>query len=514
MPSSSRSTPSGQGGTRRGGNTRSCLFTQYSLQCLQGNPIIQMFCRPVLPCQPFLYRHRSSSFRVSAGQGQAVLAAQKGANRARAFLPAPASYHGRNKGGIIRTRLVRRGKFSDQEGLGQGFDRNAGEFGGAVMGVRLVLVGGGHAHLETLKHAGNLVRGGHRVTLINPSPYHYYSGMGPGMLSGMYRPLDVRFNVKKMAEDGGGTFMEARVTRILPASRTLLLETGKTVEYDIASFNIGSDVPVALPRIDSSRVIPVKPIINLYRARESILEAVRSSPVRIVVAGGGAAGVEVAANVWRLVREAGKAAQIVLIGGRRILSGFPSGARRLALASLARKGIVAREGVWIRSTEERHIRLSDGDVIPHDFVLLATGVTPSRLFRDSGLPVEDGGWLSVDPFLRCVGHPNLLGGGDCVSMAGHGLSKVGVHAVRQGEVLRHNLAVALNGGAMRQFSPQRRYLLILNMGDGRGILCRGGWVWEGRSAFLLKRYLDNRFMRKYQVPGDLRAPSEGPASGP
>jgi len=33
---------------------------------------------------------------------------------------------------------------------------------------------------------------GHRVTVIMPSSYQYYSGMGPGMLSGIYRPQEVR----------------------------------------------------------------------------------------------------------------------------------------------------------------------------------------------------------------------------------------------------------------------------------------------------------------------------------
>jgi NADH dehydrogenase FAD-containing subunit len=56
------------------------------------------------------------------------------------------------------------------------------------MGNHLVLVGGGHAHLTVLLHLSDYVQGGHRVTLVGPSPYHYYSGMGPGMLSGIYPP--------------------------------------------------------------------------------------------------------------------------------------------------------------------------------------------------------------------------------------------------------------------------------------------------------------------------------------
>ena len=75
----------------------------------------------------------------------------------------------------------------------------------------LVLVGGGHAHMETLLNLNKFTRRGHRVTLISPSPYLYYSGMGPGMLSGIYRPQEVRFNVRKMAEDHNIDYLEDAV---------------------------------------------------------------------------------------------------------------------------------------------------------------------------------------------------------------------------------------------------------------------------------------------------------------
>ena len=94
-------------------------------------------------------------------------------------------------------------------------------YGGKMMGNRnkgrhLVLVGGGHAHIETLLNLNEFTSRGHGVTLISPSPHHYYSGMGPGMLSGIYRPRDVRFNVRKMAEGRNAAYLEDAVESIDP----------------------------------------------------------------------------------------------------------------------------------------------------------------------------------------------------------------------------------------------------------------------------------------------------------
>jgi len=69
---------------------------------------------------------------------------------------------------------------------------------GNVMARHLVLVGGGHAHLQVLATLDEFTARGHGATLISPSPYHFYSGMGPGLLSRTYRPQQARFHIAKM----------------------------------------------------------------------------------------------------------------------------------------------------------------------------------------------------------------------------------------------------------------------------------------------------------------------------
>ena len=73
---------------------------------------------------------------------------------------------------------------------------------------RLVFVGGGHAHLFSLYNSHRFVKQGIETLLVAPNRYHYYSGMGPGMLSRMYEPDQVRFDVKNIIESRGGIFVE------------------------------------------------------------------------------------------------------------------------------------------------------------------------------------------------------------------------------------------------------------------------------------------------------------------
>jgi NADH dehydrogenase FAD-containing subunit len=371
------------------------------------------------------------------------------------------------------------------------------------MGKHLVLAGGGHAHMTVMLRLDEYVERGHRVTVVSPDPYHYYSGMGPGMLGGFYRPQQIRFHIRKLVEKRGGAFVEDRVTRVLAPERRLELGSGRILDYDVVSFNTGSGVPLEKVGAEGEDVVPVKPIHNLVMARRWILEKIRDRSLGLLVIGGGPAGVELSGNIWRLVRQAGGEARITLLAGHRLLAGFPEKARRFALASLQRRDIRVVEGARAVQVRQGTAELDDGNRLPYDRAFVAVGVEPAPLFRNSGLPVGKDGGLLVNDRLQSVTWPELFGGGDCISLQDRPLDKVGVYAVRQNPVLFHNLLAFLEGAELKPFEPQKSYLLIFNLGDSRGIFIKNHWVWNGRWAFSLKEWIDRRFMAKFQAVGEL-----------
>ena len=370
------------------------------------------------------------------------------------------------------------------------------------MSKHLVLVGGGHAHMTVLLNLHKYVRRGHRVTLIGPSSYHYYSGMGPGLLSGIYRPQDVRFHVKKMAEDRGGTFIQDTVTRIDPDQKALILRSGNKADYDVVSFNTGSYVPIDTDSVRGGNIFTVKPIENLMKVRKMLKAGLGGKTPRLIIVGGGAAALELTGNLWRLVQSLGTKAIVAVLGGRRFLSALPQKAQLYARKSLLTRKINIIEGANVSRLTDSHAILEDGREFAFDLALLAWGIRPSHLFRESGLPTGKDGGLLVNAYLQSVAYPQIFGGGDCISFAKQPLDKVGVYAVRQNPILFTNLEAALEGKDLEAFQPQETYLLIYNLGNNTGIFYRGKRVWKGRLIFHLKDHIDRRFMRKFQVSGE------------
>lgn len=364
---------------------------------------------------------------------------------------------------------------------------------------KLVFVGAGHAHLTALSKLETFVAKGYAVTVISSANFHYYSGMGPGMLSGIYEPQEIRFNVQRLTDSKGGRFLADKVIRIDPVSRTLYLKSDREISYDVVSFNTGSDVPVIKGIPSNSSIYTVKPIEELFNARCRIIDELKNGPLQLAVIGGGAAGVEISSNLWRLVRDHHGTAEIHLISRERILSRFNPKIRDIVLKKLDQKRIVVSENAAVSDIDKSIITLEGGKTIPYNLAFLATGVKPSSLFKDSGIETGEDGGLMVNEYLQSVTYPEILGGGDCIHFTKRPLDKVGVHAVRQNQILFNNLHSLLRGGELKRYSPQKNYLLILNMGDGTGIFFRESWVWDGKKAFLLKNYIDNKFVKKFQL---------------
>ena len=135
-----------------------------------------------------------------------------------------------------------------------------------------------------------------------------------------------------------------------------------------------------------------------------------------------------------------------------------------------------------------------GGGAPFDVLVNATGLQPCSALRGFGLPLRDGGLL-VDAFLRSVADPAVHGAGDCIAFGGAALPHAGVFAVRQGPVLLHNLRAALEGTPPVAFTPQRRYLWVMNLGDGTGLAGYGALHARGRLALALKHRIDRRLPR-------------------
>jgi NADH dehydrogenase FAD-containing subunit len=368
------------------------------------------------------------------------------------------------------------------------------------MTKHLVLVGGGHAHMVTLAKLHTFVEKGYRVTVVGPSAYHYYSGMGPGMLGKTYTPDDIRFATQHVVEKQGGTFLLGKAASVDPIAKTLLLESGDQIPYDVISFNAGSYVPrLNLPEMTAD-IYSAKPIERLLEAQTRILALCSQKKITIGIVGGGPSSAEIAGNIRQLTRDSGKnAPEIKIFTGKRFMSRFPEKVRSKVERSLTQRGISILTGSYVKAIESKTVILASGESHDLDVIFLALGVRPNRIFKNSALPTGPDGGLLVNAYLQCTAHADIFGGGDCIYFEPRPLDKVGVYAVRENPILYANLMAALDGKPLQSFDPGGDYLLIFNLGGGRGVLQKRWILLCGKLAFFIKDAIDRKFMKNFQA---------------
>lgn len=366
----------------------------------------------------------------------------------------------------------------------------------------LVLIGGGHAHVHVLKQFGERPLPDAQVTLVGRDIETPYSGMIPGFVAGRYGFEDCHIDLARLCRRAGVRLVHGEATGLDRAARRVLLKDQPALDYDLLSIDVGSAPNVGAIEGAEQWAIPVKPIAELGRRWLEFSGRMTTwlGPLNVMVIGGGAGGVELALAIDHRLRDVAKAAelQVTLATKDEILMGQAEAARRRLRAIFQRRGIRLLERSGARRIGRGAVELADGQWHQADAVFVVTEASAAPWFAETGLPLDERGFLAIDATLASTGDDRIFAAGDCATVLSHRRPKAGVFAVRQGPPLADNLRRVLGGERPRPFVPQRRYLSLLGTGDGRAVATRGKWAIEGRWVWWWKDHIDRKWMRMYR----------------
>lgn len=374
------------------------------------------------------------------------------------------------------------------------------------MSIReIVLVGGGHSHVQVLRSFGLQPPPGVRITLIAKEVEAPYSGMIPGMVAGHYRREEAHIDLNRLARFAGAELIHGAATGIDRARRQVTLAGNEPVAYDLLSIDVGITPDLAGIEGADDHAIAVKPI-SRFTDRWNRLEAAARAPDgprRICVVGGGAAGFELVLAARNNLTPHGDDFSFTLVAGGELLAGSNPIARWLARRALSRRGVGLIEADEARKVSPDHIRLASGRTIAADAVLVSTAARAPDWLTATGLPCDKDGFLTTRPSLQIVDDDDVFAVGDCATVLEHPRPKAGIFAVRQGPPLAENLRLRAAGRSAQPFRPQTRFLTLLGLGEKRAIAARNGLAVEADWAWRWKERIDREFMARFKdLPGE------------
>lgn len=362
---------------------------------------------------------------------------------------------------------------------------------------RLVLLGGGHAHVHVLQDFARQRLPAAEVVLASPHPQLVYSGMVPGMIAGHYAPQDCLIDLQPLAQAASARFVMSAAVRIDAGRRTVSLASGEELSYDALSIDVGGTIDRNAISGARERALFVRPMEHFARLWSDVLALGERRTLSVVIVGGGAGGVELAMALQHRFGE--RARLSLLTGGPPVLSSYPAAVQRRALRALKRIGVTVFEDACER-IEDGHVILARGGRLVCDAPVVAIGTSAPKWLAGSGLALDDAGFVQTGPCLQSTSHPEVFAAGDAASRIDEPRPRSGVYAVRAGPPLAANLRAFVAGGTLRPYKPQERSLNLLSCGGKYAIASWGAWSAQGRWAWWWKDRIDRAFIQRFASP--------------
>ena len=385
---------------------------------------------------------------------------------------------------------------------------------------KILIVGGGYAGFYTAwKLEKHLAKNEAEIIVVDPLPYLTYQPFLPEVVSGGVEPRHAIVNQRRHLKRS--TVITARVTQINHAAKTATItpELGDPwdVTYDIIVVTAGSvsrtfpipgvaDEAIGLKAIEEAVEIRDRILTNFDKAANLPAGPERDRLLTFVVVGGGFAGIEVFAEMRSLASALLKYypqltfddTHFHLIEAMgRIMPEVSLETSHKVLKDLAERGALVHLDTQLQSAVGGVIQLSTGETFESDTIVWTAGVMASPMLKNTDLPTEQRGRLTVRADLRVEGENGIVegawGAGDVSAvpdLTGKGVGGFCVpnaqHAVRQGKQLAKNIAAVMHGEAPKDYYHENLGA-VAGLGLWHGAFQSGKFGITGPIAWLMHR---------------------------
>lgn len=404
---------------------------------------------------------------------------------------------------------------------------------------QIVIVGGGAGGLELATRLGDTLgrRGKAAITLIDPARTHLWKPLLHEVAAGSLNSHDDELEYLAQAKWHHFRFRLGRMEGLDRARRLVHVaptydEDGNEIvprrsfRYDTLVIAVGSvthtfGTPGAREHcrmLDTTEQAARfhQHLINTCLRAHTQPGPIEPGQLTVAIIGGGATGVELAAELHETTRELyaygldkiepEKNVRIVIIeAAHRILPGLPERLSAAADRELRELKIHVFTGERVVEVSAEGVRTASGLFIPARTVVWAAGIkAPDFLANLDGLEVNSLNQLKVLPTLQTTRDPNIFAIGDCASCPQPGSDRPvpprAQAAHQQAMLLAKSLPRRLQGKPLPEYVYRDYGSLVAlgrytTVGNLMGGLARGSMMIEG----LIARFVYWSLYKKHQI---------------
>lgn len=356
---------------------------------------------------------------------------------------------------------------------------------------RHIIVGGGFSGLRVARLLAN--RGDVEVMIINPQSNFEYHGSLYRSANGT-SPLETVVPYREVFHDTNIQYVQDFMIDIDPTAKQLKLLTGRVLTYDSVTLALGYepeyfDIPGM--REFSKTLYSLADALELRKSLKLLAEQRfhKSAPAKIIVAGAGPTGVEVAASIpyfFELLTGDRRVEVSLLEGQKQILGGLPEDFSRVVRGSLDDIITVHCGQKVIRATKQL-LHVANGPSLPFDLLIWTAGSSANSYFRQRPdlFESDSKGRAVVDQFLR-THHDSLYVTGDSAAVQYSGTAHA---AIEMGGYVAGHIIAQLEGRDFPIFTASEPHYAVPT-GNRAAVAAVNRSIVSGEAGWQVRRQLD------------------------
>ena len=346
---------------------------------------------------------------------------------------------------------------------------------------KVVVVGAGFGGLWA---ARALARERLEILILERNNYHTFLPLLYQVAAAELGPEDIAHPVRSILRKLPNVRMEMADVETIDILMHRIRTTDRFITYDYLILATGSETSFFGIPGASEYAFPLKTLEDAITLRNNILycfeKAIQEENVErrrrlltFTIVGGGSTGVEIAGALAELIRGPlmkdfigldFKEVRIVLIeASDNLLPGFPECCRDYSNSRLRQMGIEMQVKSSVTQITRDSIRLKNGQVIPTQTVVWATGVRGASLVQNAGLELTQNGRIKVLPTLQVLDHPETYVIGDLAYFedGGKSLPMTAPVAIQQAIMAARNIKRQIQGKSPEPFHYRDHGIMVI-----------------------------------------------------
>lgn len=384
---------------------------------------------------------------------------------------------------------------------------------------KILILGAGYGGLTTaLQLQRELKYKEADITLVNRHNYHYFTTHLHQSAAGTVDSINIKVELNKLLDTDLINFIKADVKKIDLNSKSVMLNNGAKLSYDLLVIGLGSEIETFGIKGLKEHAFFIRSMNTVRLLREHIdymfakYKAEEQDPkyLTFVVGGAGFTGIEFVGELADRIPSLCKQFDIKeddvkiinIEASSSPLPGFDPKLVEYAIDVLKDKGVKFIMNTPIKECTSDGIILSDNQQIASKTIIWTGGVRGNKLIEELG--VENiRGRIEVDEYLRLPEYNDVFVIGDCSILfddSGKPFPPTAQMATQQGIYVAKQLVTYIRNEEISMDKFQFKYRgTIASLGRDVGIGKIGKYKLAGHTASLLKNIIDNRYL--YSIGG-------------